>query len=167
MRECVLCKSFFVIAVACATRTIRFRGLLRLSQLPYFVSTFVSFIVLSGSLAVAAQIPVSSFLTTANTAFATQGGDNALILAESVPEPEPNPPQRRQHSNSRTDSDETRGRAAWCRRQGLWRAQPSVVEELGTVWDGLWSFEIPTDPRRAKRSKRQVECDKLNRRALP
>ncbi len=75
-----------------------------------------------------------------------------LVLVESVPEPEPPSKHHRGKQYSKTDSEDNRGRAAWCRRR-ISANPPSVGQELGSVIGGLLTLTVPPTHRFGKKSK--------------
>lgn len=89
---------------------------------------------------------------------AALGLDAPLVFVESVPEPEPGPAQRERRRDSRTDNEDTWGRAGWCSRPKARGAGPSVIEEVGSVLAGLLTLEIPPTARHGAKSKRYARC---------
>lgn len=91
------------------------------------------------------------------------GARSPVVLAESVPEPEPEPePPPRPHrdrEHAKTDSDDTRGRASWC-RQRYSRNQLDFGQELGAVVQGILTFSYPSE--RKSGHKRKIRCQSKN-----
>lgn len=104
-----------------------------------------------------AQIPASAFLTYHAAALPEQ---TSPILVESVPEPEPGPKPRPRYESmgNQGDSDKSRGRSTWCRHGSSRRDAPAAMYELGLLWEGLWTFEIPNTQKYVKRGKHHARC---------
>ena len=112
---------------------------------------------LSSGVSQAAQVPLAAALAIANVYSAEL--KNSPTLVESVPEPEPAPAQRhRKIENSRSDREDTPGRAAWCRNSRIARGSPGLVEELGIVVLGLLTLNIPSTNQGDGGSKYRRRC---------
>jgi hypothetical protein len=110
---------------------------------------------LSPGVSQAGQIPLAAALAIVNVASAEL--ENSPTLVESVPEPEPAPPQRhRKIENSRSDREDTPGRAAWCRFRGSGKPVP-LAEEFGSVVAGLFTLSIPT-PKKIYSKRSSLRC---------
>ena len=121
------------------------------------ISGMLGFIAFGGGASQAAPFSVPPAADSRASAVTGAGGDAPLVLVESEPEPEPEP--HKQRDWSRTDNEDTRGRASWCSRLHTKGANPArVIEEMGSVWVGLLSLKIPATARHGKKSGRYSRC---------
>ena len=121
------------------------------------ISGLLGFVALGGGASQAAPFSVPPTADLRGSAVTGPGGDAPVVLVESVPEPEPEP--QKQRDWSRTDNEDTRGRASWCsRRHAKWAKPAHVIEEMGSVWVGLLSLKIPATARHGAKSGRYSRC---------
>lgn len=152
MRKYMLCNCFLPDKDPAAHRSGQSQFWLKTVWPACVIAMLLGFNAITAGLSHAAPFSVSSSLCLRGSTLIGTGVGIPLVLVESVPEPEPPSRPHRGKQFSKTDSDDNRGRAAWCRRR-ISMNMPSVGQELGSVIEGLLTLTVPPTYRFGKKSK--------------